>query len=104
MPGGESAGSGAGSGGTVQNLFWNLTHFFDFKFKNTSNLIFPAFKMPSKSFHSRISKQGLLFGICDFSIFKIWSEVVNISMGHPVFDILNGRYLFALFLSSVHNR
>ena len=68
----------------MQNHFSDLTPFFDFKFKNTSNLIFPAFKMPSKSFHSRISKQGLLFGICDFSIFKICSEVVNISVGHPV--------------------
>ena len=25
-------------------LFWNLTPFFDFKFKNTSNLIFPKFQ------------------------------------------------------------
>ena len=24
--------------------------------------------------------------VCDFSIFKIQSEVVNISMGHPVFE------------------
>ena len=37
-----------------------------------------------KDFYSRILKQGLLFGICDFSIFKIYSEVVNISVGHPV--------------------
>ena len=55
--------------------------FFDIQFKNTSNLISPSFKVPSKSFFPRISKQGLLFDIYDFSIFKIWSEVVNISMG-----------------------
>ena len=40
-----------------------------------------------KDFHSRISKQGLLFGICDFSIFKIWSDVVNLWVGHPVYLI-----------------
>ena len=28
---------------------------------------------------------SLLFDICDFSIFKIYSEVVNISVGHPVY-------------------
>ena len=37
-----------------------------------------------KKFYSRISKKGLLFSIRDFSIFKICSEVVNISVGHPV--------------------
>ena len=39
-----------------------------------------------KDFYSRILKQGLLFAICDFSIFKIWSEVVNLWVGHPVYD------------------
>ena len=61
MLGGESAGSGAGSGGTVQNLFWNLTPFSDFKFKNTSNLIFPGFKVPSESFSFKNFKTGLTF-------------------------------------------
>ena len=41
-----------------------------------------------KDFYSRILKQGLLFGICDFSIFKICSEFVNISVGHPVEECL----------------
>ena len=35
-------------GGMVQIFFWNLTHFFDFEFKNTSNLIFLGFKVPSE--------------------------------------------------------
>ena len=39
-----------------------------------------------KGFYLNFSKPVLLFDICDFSIFKIYSEVVNISMGHPVFD------------------
>ena len=39
-----------------------------------------------KAFFPRISKQGLLFDICDFLIFKIQSEVVNISVGHPVYS------------------
>ena len=68
----------------MQNHFSDLTIFFEIQFKNALNLIFPSFKMPSKGFHSRISKQGLLFDICDFSIFKIWSERVTISVGHPV--------------------
>ena len=72
----------------MQNHFSDLTTFFDFKFKNTSNLIFPDFKIPSERFYSRILKQGLLFGICDFSIFKIYSEVVNISVGHLVCSIV----------------
>ena len=39
-----------GGGGIVQTIFWNLTHFFDIQFKNTSNLIFLGFKVPSESF------------------------------------------------------
>ena len=40
-----------------------------------------------KDFYSRILKQGLLFAICDFSIFKIWSEVVNLWVGHSVLHL-----------------
>ena len=54
-------GGGAGAGGMVQFFFWNLTHFFDFEFKNTSNLIFPGFKVPSKSFFPKNFKTGLTF-------------------------------------------
>ena len=61
LPGGGSAGAGAGSGGTVQNLFWNLTPFFDFKFKNTSNLIFPGFKAPYERFLFKNFKTGPTF-------------------------------------------
>ena len=42
-----------------------------------------------KDFYSRILKQGLLFGICDFSIFTIYSEVVNVSVGHPVHGFMS---------------
>ena len=42
-------------------FFWNLTHFFDFQFKNTSNLIFPDFKVSSKSFFPKDFKIGLIF-------------------------------------------
>ena len=54
----------------VQKTFYILRHFFDIQFKNTSNLIFPGFKVPSKSFFPRIAKQGLLFDICDFFNFQ----------------------------------
>ena len=41
--------------------FWNLTHFFDIHLKNTSNLIFPDFKVSSKSFFPKDFKIGLTF-------------------------------------------
>ena len=37
-----------------------------------------------KAFYSNFSKQVLLFEICGFKNCKIGSELVNISMGHPV--------------------
>ena len=40
---------------------WNLRHFFDFEFKNTSNLIFVGFKVPSKRFFHKNFKTGLTF-------------------------------------------
>ena len=43
-------GAGAGAGGIEQILFWNLIYFFDIQFKNTFNLIFLGFKVPSKRF------------------------------------------------------
>ena len=52
---------GGGGSGMVQIFFWNLTHFFDFQFKNTSNLIFPDFKVSSKSFFPKDFKIGLTF-------------------------------------------
>ena len=57
MPG----GGGGGEGGRVQIFFWNLTPFFDFKFKNTSNLIFLGFKVPSQRFFPKDFKIGLTF-------------------------------------------
>ena len=75
---------GGGREGQGRIFFLEFDTFFDIQFKNTSNLISPSFKVPSKNFFPRISKQGLLFDICDFSIFKIQSEIVNISIGHPV--------------------
>ena len=50
LPGGSGAGGIISWGGRVQNHFSDLTFFFDFEFKNTSNLIFPGFKVPSESF------------------------------------------------------
>ena len=46
-------GGGLGAGGMVQIFFWNLTHFFDLQFRNTFNLIFLDFKVPSESFFSQ---------------------------------------------------
>ena len=57
LPGGGKGGKG----GMVQILFWNLTHFFDFELKNTSNLIFLGFKVPSESFFHKNFKTGLTF-------------------------------------------
>ena len=64
MPGGGGAGSGgggAGLGGMVQIYFWNQTHFFDIQFKNTFNLNFLGFKVPSESFFHKNFKTGLTF-------------------------------------------
>ena len=57
-----------------------------------------------KDFYSRILKQGLLFAICDFSIFKIWSEVVNLWVGHPVYSEKATKFceIFTLHLTTVH--
>ena len=41
--------------------FLEFDTFFDIKFKNTSNLIFPDFKVPSKSFFPMNFKTGLTF-------------------------------------------
>ena len=54
-------GGGLGAGGMVQIFFWNLTHFFDIQFKNTSNLIFPSFKVPYERFFHKDFKTGLTF-------------------------------------------
>ena len=45
----------------MQNHFSDLTFFFDFEFKNTSNLIFPGFKVPSERFLFKDVKTGLTF-------------------------------------------
>ena len=50
-----------GRRGQGRIFFWNLTPFFDFKFKNTSNLIFPSFKVPSERFLFKNFKTGLTF-------------------------------------------
>ena len=71
---------GGGAGGIIRGWrlrgqgakpFFRFDPFFQIQFKNTSNLILLGFKMSSESFFIRISKQGLLFDIYDFSIFKI---------------------------------
>ena len=107
LPGGSGAGGIINWGGRVQRKFfcqgvvvqealsvegagcktifqiWHLT--FDIQFKNTSNLILLGFKMLSESFFHKFLKQILLFEIYGFKNCKIGSEVVNISMGHPVY-------------------
>ena len=52
---------GGGAGGMVQYFFWNLIHFLDFQFKNTSNLIFLGFKVSSERFFHKDFKTGLTF-------------------------------------------
>jgi hypothetical protein len=53
-------GGGKRGQGSI-SFFWNLTLFFYFKFKNTFNLIFPGFKMPSERFLFKNFKTGLTF-------------------------------------------
>ena len=57
MPG----GGGGGKEGRVQIFFLEFDAFFDIKFKNTSNLIFLGFKVPSESFFPKDFKIGLAF-------------------------------------------
>ena len=54
-------GGGKGGRGMVQFFFWNLTLFFDFEFKTTSNLIFLDFKVPFERFFHKDFKTGLTF-------------------------------------------
>ena len=61
LPGGSVAGGIISWGGRVQNHFSDLKFFFDFEFKNTSNLIFPGFKVPYKRFLFKDFKTGLTF-------------------------------------------
>ena len=61
LPGGRGAGGIFSWGGRVQNHFSDLTFFFEIQFKNTLNLIFPSFQVPSKSFLFKNLKTGLTF-------------------------------------------
>ena len=56
----------------VQNFFWNLTLFFEIQFKNTSNLIFLGFKVPSESFFHKNFKIGLTFWHIWFQKIENW--------------------------------
>ena len=62
-----------------QFFFLNLTTLFDIKFKNTYNLNFLDFKVPSERFFHKDLKTGLTF-----LKYVIESEVVNKSVGHSV--------------------
>ena len=76
-------------------IFFKICHRFLISNLKILPIWFSQFsKCHLKDFHSRISKQGLLFGICDFSIFTIWSDVVNLWVGHPVFQSLSNLYCF----------
>ena len=57
----------------MQNHFSDLTFFFDFEFKNTSNLIFPGFKVPSERFFFKTFKTGPTF--CHMRFFNFQNLV-----------------------------
>ena len=44
-----------------EEFFFEFDTFFDIQFKNTVNLIFPGFKVPSERFLSKDFKTGLTF-------------------------------------------
>ena len=48
-------------GGGREEFFFEFDTFFDIQFKNTVNLIFPGFKVPSESFYHKNFKTGLTF-------------------------------------------
>ena len=52
---------GGGRRGQGRNFLLEFDIFFDIQFKNTSNLIFPGFKVPSKRFLFKDFKTGLNF-------------------------------------------
>ena len=87
LPGGSGAGGTINWGGRVQNHFSDLTFFFILNLKILPIWFSQVSRCHLKGFHSRISKQGLLFGIFDFSIFKICSELVNLWVGHLVVSV-----------------
>ena len=58
--------------GNTSFISLNLTFFFDFQFRNTSNLIFSDFKVSSKSFFPKDSKIGLTFWHIWFQKFQNW--------------------------------
>ena len=55
-------GGGKGAAGNII-FFWNLTPFFDIHFKNTSNLIFLGFKVPSENVFPKDFKSGVHYPI-----------------------------------------
>jgi hypothetical protein len=54
-------GGGGVEGGHGANFFLEFDTFFCFKIKNTSNLIFLGFKVPSERFFHKNFKTGLSF-------------------------------------------
>ena len=63
-------GGGADPGGMVPNFF---RIFFYFEFKNTSNLTFPGFKMPSERFLFKNFETGITF--CHIRFFNFQNLV-----------------------------
>ena len=68
----------------AQNLYLNFFSFY-FEFKNTSNLIFPSFKVPSESFLFKNLKTGLTFCHRWFFNFQNLARSCQHILGHPVF-------------------
>ena len=54
-------GEGGGRRGQGRNVLGEFDTFFGYSIKNTSNLIFPSFKVPFKSFFHNNFKTGLIF-------------------------------------------
>ena len=52
---------GGGREGQGSIFFLEFDTFFDIQFKNTSNVIFPSFKVPSESFFHKNFKRGHTF-------------------------------------------
>ena len=64
---------GGGRKGQGRISFLEFDTFFYFEFKNTSNFIFPGFKVPSESFLFKNFKTGLTF--CHMRFFNFQNLV-----------------------------
>ena len=68
---------------------FQIWHFFYIQFKNTSNLIFPGFKVPSKSFFPTDFKTGLTFWYMWFFNFQNSVRNCQHNGGTPCINSVN---------------